>query len=156
LFRHNNVYLCVYNVSHLLTPWSRVLFEKLTGLQLVKKSLAFYGTRRFITPLINARQLSLFWASPIQSIPPHPTSWRSILLLSSPIYTWVSPVFSFCQVSMPKPYTRLPPPHPHYMPRHLIFLDFITRTILGEEYRSWSSHYEIYVQGGTRESSPGP
>jgi hypothetical protein len=27
-----------------LTPWSRVLFEKLTSLQLVKKFLAFYGT----------------------------------------------------------------------------------------------------------------
>jgi hypothetical protein len=30
-----------------------------------------------------ARHLSLSWASPIQSIPPHPTSWRSILILSS-------------------------------------------------------------------------
>jgi hypothetical protein len=29
---------------HLLTPWSRVLLEKLTGLQLVKKFPAFYGT----------------------------------------------------------------------------------------------------------------
>jgi hypothetical protein len=34
---------------YLLTPWSRVLLEKLTGLQLVKKFPAFYGTRRFIT-----------------------------------------------------------------------------------------------------------
>ena len=34
--------------TYLLTPWSRVL-EKLTGLQLVKKFPAFYGTRRFIT-----------------------------------------------------------------------------------------------------------
>ena len=33
----------------LLTPWCRVLLEKLTGLQLVKKFPAFYGTRRFIT-----------------------------------------------------------------------------------------------------------
>jgi len=33
----------------LLTTWSRVLLEKLTGLQLVKKFPAFYGTRRFIT-----------------------------------------------------------------------------------------------------------
>ena len=29
--------------------------------------------------------LSLSWASLIQSIPPHPTSWRSILILSSPL-----------------------------------------------------------------------
>ena len=29
---------------YLLTPWCRVLLEKLTGLQLVKKFPAFYGT----------------------------------------------------------------------------------------------------------------
>jgi hypothetical protein len=33
----------------ILTPWSRGLFEKLTGPQLVTKFSAFYGTRRFIT-----------------------------------------------------------------------------------------------------------
>jgi hypothetical protein len=32
-----------------LTPWSRVILEKLTGFQLVKKFPAFYGTQRFIT-----------------------------------------------------------------------------------------------------------
>jgi len=53
--------------------------EKLTGFQLVKKFLAFYGTRRFITAFKSALQLSLFWASSIQSTLPHPTSWRSIL-----------------------------------------------------------------------------
>ena len=63
-----------YLLTYLLTPWSRVLLEKLTGFQLVKKFPAFYGTRRFITAS---------WASLIQSIPPHPMSWRSILILSS-------------------------------------------------------------------------
>ena len=32
-----------------------------------------------------------------------------------------------------------PLPHTRYMPAHLILLDFITRTILGEQYRSFSS-----------------
>jgi hypothetical protein len=32
-----------------------------------------------------------------------------------------------------------PLPHPNYMPRHLILLDFIIRSIAGEENRSWSS-----------------
>jgi len=32
----------------LLTQWRRVLLERLIGLQLVKKFLAFHGTRRFI------------------------------------------------------------------------------------------------------------
>ena len=69
--------------TYLLTPWCRVLLEKLTGLQLVKKFPAFYGTRRFITALTSVRHLSLSWASPIQSIYPHPTSWRSVLILST-------------------------------------------------------------------------
>ena len=62
---------------YLLTPWCRVLE------QLVKKFLAFHVTRRFITALTSVRQLSLSWASPIQSIYPHLTSWRSVLILST-------------------------------------------------------------------------
>jgi len=46
---------------------------------------AFYGTRRFITEFTTARHLSLSWARSIQSIPLHPTSWSSILILSSPL-----------------------------------------------------------------------
>ena len=42
-----------------LTPRSRVLLEKLTGYQLVKKFPALYGTRRFITAFTRARNLSL-------------------------------------------------------------------------------------------------
>ena len=69
--------------DYLLTPWCRVLLEKLTGLQLVKKFPAFHGTRRFITALTSVRHLSLSWANPIQSTYPHPTSCRSILILST-------------------------------------------------------------------------
>jgi hypothetical protein len=42
-------YLLTHLLTDLLTPWSRVLLEKLNGLQLVKKLRAFYGTPRFIT-----------------------------------------------------------------------------------------------------------
>jgi len=77
--RYSGAYLPVY----LLTPWCRVLLEKLTGLQLVKKFPAFHGTRRFIIALTNVRHLSLSGASPIQSIYPHPTSWSSFLILST-------------------------------------------------------------------------
>ena len=76
-------YLLTYLLTYLITSWSRVLLEKLTGFQPVKKFPAFYGTRRFITAVTTARHLSLSWASSIQSTPPHPTSWRSILILSS-------------------------------------------------------------------------
>ena len=71
------------DITYLLTPWCRVLLEKLTGLQVLKKFPAFHGTRRFITAHTSVRHLPLSWASPIQSTYPHPTSWRSILILST-------------------------------------------------------------------------
>jgi hypothetical protein len=61
--------------TYLITPWSRVLLEKLIGSQQVKKFSAFYGTRRFITAFTRARHLSLSWPSSIQSMLTHPTSW---------------------------------------------------------------------------------
>ena len=57
-----------YLLTYLLTPWCRVLLEKLIGLELVKKFPAFHGTRWFIIALTSVRHLSLSWASPIQSI----------------------------------------------------------------------------------------
>ena len=75
--------LCFWIATYLLTPRCRVLLEQLTGLQLVNKFPAFHGTRRFITALTSVRHLSLSWASPIQSIYPHPNSWRSFLILST-------------------------------------------------------------------------
>ena len=89
---------------YLLTPWYRVLLEKLTGLQLVKKFPAFHGTRRFITALSSFRHMYLSWASPIQSIYPHPTSRISILILSTHLRLGL-PSFSFPPVSPPRPYT---------------------------------------------------
>jgi len=41
-------------LTYLLTPWRRILLEKLTDFQIVKKYLAFYGTRRFITAFTSA------------------------------------------------------------------------------------------------------
>ena len=69
--------------SYLPTPWCRVILEKLTGLHLVKRFAVFHGTRKFITALTSVRHLSLSRASPIQSIYPHSTSWRSVLILSN-------------------------------------------------------------------------
>jgi hypothetical protein len=47
---------------------ARILFGKLTGPQLIKKFSKFYLTRRFITAIITARQLSVIRASSIQSL----------------------------------------------------------------------------------------
>jgi len=114
-------------LTYLLTPWCRFLLEKLTGLQLVKKFPAFRGTRRFITALTNLRHPSLSWASPIQSIYPHRTSWRSILILSThlrlglpiglfpsgfPTKTLYTPLLTHTR-HMPSPSHSSPFYHPH-------------------------------------------
>ena len=96
---------------HQLTPCCRVLLEKLTGLQLVKKFPAFHGTRRFITTLTSVRHLSLSWASPVQSIYPHPTSWRSILILSTHLCLGLPS--GLLPSSFPTKTVYTPSPHPY-------------------------------------------
>ena len=64
---YNDISLC--DTSPVLTPWSRVLLEKLTGFQLLKKFPAIYGHRRFITAFTSARHLSLSWTTSIRSMP---------------------------------------------------------------------------------------
>ena len=125
--------------TFLLTPWSRVLLEKLTGLQLVKKFPAFHGTRMFITALTSVRHLSVSWARSIQSIYPHPTSWRSILILSTHLRLGLPSGLFPSGFPSKTLYTPLSSPIRATCPARLILLDFITRTILGEEYKSFSS-----------------
>ena len=131
--------ISTYLLTYLLTPWCRVLLEKLTGLQLVKKVPAFHGNRRFITALTSIRHLSLSWASPIRSIYPHPTSWRSILILSIHLRLGLPSGLFPSGFPTKTLYTPLSSPICATCPAHLILLDFITRTILGEQYKSFSS-----------------
>ena len=121
-----------------LTPLSRV-FEKLTSSQVVKKFPAFYGTWRFITTFTSAQHLPLSWARSIQSIPPHPTSWRLILILFSHLQLG----FPSCLFPSGFPtkslYATLLSPICATCPSHLILLDLSIRKIFGEEYWSFSS-----------------
>ena len=126
------------SATYLLTPWCRIFLEKLTGLQLVKKFSAFHGTRRFITALTSVRYLSLSWASPIQYKYPHPTSWRSSIILSTHLRLGLpSGLLPSC---FPTKTLNIPLSSPIHAtcPAHLILLDFITRTVLSEVYRLFS------------------
>jgi hypothetical protein len=98
--RMNNMSLNshTYLLTYLLRRAESFLRSYLV-LQLVKKFPTFYGTRKFITVLTSARHLSISWANSIPSPQPPPTSWISILILSSHL-VWVSPVVAFPQVSL--------------------------------------------------------
>jgi len=76
-----SVYLSIYLSIYLCLSVRPSVLEELTGSQPVKKFPSFYVTRRFITAFTSARHLSISSARAIQSMPPNPTSLRSILIL---------------------------------------------------------------------------
>jgi len=86
-----------------------------------------------------ARHLSLSWASSIQSLPPHPTSWRSILFLSFHIRRGLPSGLFPSGFPTETLYTPLLSPIRATCPTHLILFYLITRTTLVEEYRLLSS-----------------
>ena len=112
---HGEIILLTY-LLHGAESFLRTLrhgVSKLTGLQLVKKLSAFHRTWRFISALTSVHHLSLSWASPIQSIYPHPTSWRSILILSTHLCLGLPnglPPSGFPTKTL---YTPLSSPHPY-------------------------------------------
>ena len=128
--------------THFCIPWRRVLLEKLTGFQLVKKFPA---------------SASCPYHEPARSSP-HPTSQFLKIHLNitfpptpgSPKWS-LSPRFSY-----QNPLYASPLPIRATCPAHLILSSFITRTILGEEYRSLSSSLCSFLNYPVTSSLLGP
>jgi len=108
------------------------------GSQLVKKFPAFYRTRRFITAFTSARLLSLSWANSIQYTSHFLNIHLNIILPSMSGCAKWSLSFRFPHQN---PAYDSPLTHTRYMPRPSHFLDFITWTVFGKEYRSLSSSF---------------
>ena len=126
-------YLNIIGIYYLLTPWCRVLLEKLTGLQLIKKFPAFHGVH------IPTSHLLEIHPNIIHPSTPSSPQWSPSLWFpqQDPIHPLSSPILSTC-------------------PAHLILLDFITRTILGEEYKSFSSSLCSLLHSPVTSSFLGP
>jgi hypothetical protein len=107
--------------------------------QPLKSFPEFYGTRRFITQFTRALHLCLSLARPIQFNSPNPISTRSILMLSTYLHLDL-PTGLFPSGSPTNNlYTFFFSPTHATCPAHLILLNLIILTILGEEYKSCSS-----------------
>jgi hypothetical protein len=70
--------------------------------------------------------------NPIHTPPPHPTSWSAILILSSHLRLGLSSGLFYPGFLTKILCTPLPSPIRAIFPAHLILLDFITRTRVGE------------------------
>ena len=116
----------------------RVLLEKPTGSQLGKKFPALYGTRWSITAFSRARLLSLYSARLIQPMHLHPTSRRSILILSSHLRLGLPSSLLPSGLPSKTLYTPLLSPIRAACPDRLILHDLISRIVFGE-YRSVGS-----------------
>ena len=124
---------------YLHTACSRVLLEKLTGSQLVKKF------PHFVEPEGSLPHSQVPATSPYPEPDQNPVhaprykSWRSILILSSHLCLGLpSCLFSsgFPTLNL---YTPLLSPIRAKWPAHLILLHLITRIVFDEQYRSLSS-----------------
>ena len=125
--------ICLY----FLTPCRRVFLANLSCLHLVKEFPAFYGKGMLITALTSVHHLSLSWANPIQFTYQIPTF--HVLDINPNIIQTSKPRSPKCSLSLQFPHQDpvlpLSTPIRTLCPAHLNLLDFITRTILGEEYR---------------------
>jgi hypothetical protein len=133
------IYILVKLLDKWATLWSKVLLEKLTVAQLVKKFSTLYAIRRFITVFTRVRRWSLSWATCIQSTPSHLISLISSPILSyhlrvglpSSLFVSDFPAKILCEFLISTMHA--------ICPTDLIHLHFITLITFAEAYKLWSS-----------------
>jgi len=108
---------CTTINTYLLTLWSTVLLEKLTGLQIVKKFPSFYGNRRLNTAFTSSRP-----PVPVlrQLDPVHTPTSHFLKIYLNIIFppTPGSPKWTLSlRFSHQYPVYASPLPHTRYMPR---------------------------------------
>ena len=155
---HTTSYLLIYLLTNLLTY---LLTCSLHGAESLRSQLVCSYSRNsphFTEPegSLPHSHLSLSWASPIQSIYPHPTSWRSVLILSTHLRLSLPRCFLPSGFPTKTLYTPLSSPIRATCPAHLILLDFITHTMLVEEYKSFSSSLCNLLHSSVTPSFLGP
>jgi hypothetical protein len=112
--------------------------EKLIVTQLVKKLLALYGNRRFITVLIRALHWCLSWARCIQFTSCHCISLRYIIILF-PSVSWsynCSLAFRYCDQNLCEFLTA---PMHATCPVHIIFDGLTSLILFSVACKLWSS-----------------
>ena len=102
------------------------------------------------------RHLSVSWTSSIQPILQHLTFWRFIFILSFHLCLGVPSGLLPSGFPTKILYTPLVSPIRVTSLAHLILLDFITRKILGEEYKSLSSALCSFLHFPVTSSFLGP
>jgi hypothetical protein len=78
---------------------------------------------------------ALSWNRTIQFMPPHPTTWRYILILSSHLRLGLSTCLFHSDFPIKTLYAPLLSPTRATCHAHVILLDLITRIIFDEDYR---------------------
>ena len=99
---------------------------------------------------------ALFWAKSIQSMPPYPSSWGSIIILSFHLYLGLPNGLFLSGFPTITLYTLLLSPIRATCTTHLILLDFIIQRIFGEQYRSWSFSLCSFLHSHVTSSLLGP
>ena len=153
-----NIYLFIYLLTYLLiysvvqsSSWEANRFSANQEIpRILWNPKVYYRINKCLPPVPIPSQ-----HDPVHD--PHPNSWRSILILSS--YLRLGYQSGLFPSDFPtKPCIRLSSPLPIRATclAHLIFLYLLTRTILGEEYKSFSSSLCSFLHSPATLSLLGP